>query len=162
MKLFKKDPLHIVPFRSYGTSTHLYAKGRALEDENIDLTKKGFLRMIWIAYKRFGTDLVKNTPLLLTLSDGRKIETQTDDQGYYLVDETMDDMAHLVDEDGILKYDISFIKSMPGRKIRNDNTFEGEILVPSQRAKFGVISDIDDTILHTSLTSRLKWQVVKN
>lgn len=162
MNFLKKDPLHIVPFRSYGTSNHLYAKGRALEDESIDLTKKGFFKMLWIAYKRFGTDLVKNTSLLLTLADGRKIETKTSDQGYYLVDETIDDLAHLVDEAGILKYEISFLEPMPGRILQHDNRFKGEIIIPSQAAKFGVISDIDDTILHTGLTSRLKWQVVKN
>lgn len=162
MKFFKKDPLHIVPFRSYGTSNHLYAKGRALEDEGIDLTKKGFFKMLWIAYKRFGTDLVKNTPLLLTLSDGRKIETKTSDQGYYLVNETVDNLAHLVDEDGVLKYDVSFLEPISGRRIQKNNAFNGEILVPYQSAKFGVISDIDDTIVHTGLTSRLKLQVVKN
>lgn len=162
MNFFKKDPLHIVPFRSYGTSSHLYAKGRALEDESIDLTKKGFFNMLWIAYKRFGTDLVKNTQVLLKLSDGRKLKTKTSDQGYYLIDETVEDMTPLVDKDGILQYQISFLEPMSGRKIQRENMFKGEIIIPSQTAKFGVISDIDDTIIHTGLTSRLKWQVVKN
>src|SRR5690554_6109286 len=45
---------------------------------------------------------------------------------------------------------------------RSGNVFKGEIVIPSETAKFGVISDIDDTILHTGLTSRFKWRVVKN
>ena len=162
MNPFKKDPFQITPFQSYGTASHLYAKGRALEDENIDLSRKGFLPMLWIAYKRFGTDLVKNTPLLLKLPDGRKIETRTDNQGYYLVDQTVDNLLEMVDENGVLKYGISFVEQSPRRKIQNNNNFEGEIIIPSQTAKFGVISDIDDTIIHTGLTSHFKWRVVKN
>ena len=162
MNVLKKDPFQIIPFRSYGTGSHLYAKGRALEDENINLSKKGFIPMLWIAYKRFETDLIKNTSLILTLPDGKKLETRTDNQGYYLVDQTVDNLLEMVNEDGTLKYKISFVEQFPRRKIQNNNDFEGEITIPSATAKFGVISDIDDTIIHTGLTSRFKWQVVKN
>lgn len=162
MSLFKKDPFQIIPFRTYGTSTHLYAKGRALEDENINLSNKGFFPMLWNTYKRFGTDLIKNTPLLLTLQDGRSIETETDNQGYFLIDQTVENLLEMLDDDGFLKYEISFSTKFKRRKIQSDNRFKGEILIPSETAKFGVISDVDDTIIHTGLTSRFKWRVVKN
>ena len=77
---------------SHNSFQNLYAKGRALEDENIDLTKKGFFSMLRIAYKRFGTDLIKNTPLVLTLPNGKNIGAKTDNQGYYLVDQNVDDL----------------------------------------------------------------------
>lgn len=160
--MFKKDPYQIIPFRSYGTSTHLYAKGRALEDENIDLSKRGFFPMLWNTYKRFGTDLIKNTPLLLTLQDGRSIETETDNQGYFLIDQTVENLVEMLDNDGFLKYEISFSTKFKRRKIQSDNKFKGEMLIPFETAKFGVISDVDDTIIHTGLTSRFKWRVVKN
>lgn len=162
MNLFKKDPYKIIPFRSYGTGTHLYAKGRALEDENIDLSKRGFFSMLRIAYKRFGTDLIKNTDLILTLADGRKIDVRTDNQGYFLVNQTVENLLGMIDEDGFMQYEIAFAEEIKDRKIQNDNKFKGEIIIPSNTAKFGVISDVDDTIIHTGLTSRLKWQVVKN
>lgn len=162
MNLFKKDPYKIIPFRSYGTGTHLYAKGRALEDENIDLSKRGFFSMLRIAYKRFGTDLIKNTNLILTLADGRKIDVRTDNQGYFLVNQTVENLLGMIDEDGFMQYEIAFAEEIKDRKIQNDNKFKGEIIIPSNTAKFGVISDVDDTIIHTGLTSRLKWQVVKN
>ncbi len=162
MNPFKKDPFQIIPFRTYGTSTHLYAKGRALEDENIDLSKRGFFQMFWNTYKRFETDLIKNADLLLTLPDGRTIETRTDNQGYYLIDKTVENLLEIVGEDGFLKYEISFSTKFKRRKIQSDNKFKGEILIPCETAKFGVISDVDDTIIHTGLTSRFKWRVVKN
>lgn len=36
MALFKKDPLQIIAFQSYGTDTHFYLRGRALQHESID------------------------------------------------------------------------------------------------------------------------------
>jgi len=162
MNLFKKDPLHINTFRSYGTSTHLYVKGRALEDENIDLSKKGFFNLLWNSYKRFETDLIKNANLTLTLPDGRKFQTKTDNQGYFLIDETVQNLLSLIDINGCLHYEIAFAEDFGGRKIQNDNRFKGEIFIPSEDADFGVISDIDDTIMHTGITSRLKWRVVTN
>ena len=37
MSIFTRDPLQIIPFKTYGTKSHLYIKGRALEDEKINL-----------------------------------------------------------------------------------------------------------------------------
>ena len=162
MNPFKKHLFQIIPFRSYGTATHLYAKGRALVDENIDLSKRGFFPMLWTTYKRFGTDLITNTDLLLTLPEGRTIETRTDNQGYFLIDQTVDNLLEMVDKYGILKYEISFSSKFKRRMIQSDNKFKGEIIIPCENVKFGVISDVDDTIIHTGLTSRFKWEVVKN
>ena len=162
MNFFKKDPLQIITFRSYGTTNHLYVKGRALEDENIDLSKKGFFNLLWNTYKRFDTDLIKNAQLILTLPDGRKIKTKSDDQGYFLIDETIENISQLVDDNGWLKYEISFADNFPNRRIQKNNKFIGEVMITSETAKYGVISDIDDTILHTGLTSQFKWQVAKN
>ncbi len=113
MCLFKKDPLQIITFRSYGTQNHLYVKGRALDDEGINLSKKGFFTLLWNTYKRFDTDLIKNTSLILTLPDGRKIETKSDDQGYFLIDQTIENLESLIDENGWLKYEISFAERVP-------------------------------------------------
>tara|TARA_R110002050_G_scaffold269343_1_gene411709 strand:- start:428 stop:1429 length:1002 start_codon:yes stop_codon:yes gene_type:complete len=162
MGLFKKDPIQIIAFRSYGTANHLYVKGRAFEDENIDLTKKGLFHLLWNSWKRFETDKVTNTKLLLSLPDGRNIETETDSQGYFLIDTTMENLQQLTDKEGWLHYSISFVDEKSGRKIQQNNNFKGEILIPSEDVKFGIVSDIDDTIMHTGLTSIFKWMVVKN
>lgn len=160
--MFKKDPLQIITFHSYGTASHLYVKGRAIEDESIDLSKTGFLNLLWNSWKRFITDKVKNAKLIFTLADGRTIETITDSQGYFLIDTMVENLLPLTDEEGWLHYSISFAEDIPDRKIQQNNKFLGEILIPSEDAKFGVISDIDDTILHTGLTSLFKWAVIKN
>lgn len=162
MLMFKKDPIQIVTFHSYGTANHLYVKGRAIQDEGIDLSKTGFFNLLWNSWKRFETDKVKNAKLLLSLADGRTLETVTDSQGYFLIDATIKNLLPLTDSEGWLHYSISFEETIQGRKIQKNNNFNGEILIPSEDAKYGIISDIDDTILHTGLTSFFKWAVVKN
>lgn len=75
----KKDKLQIIAFQSYGTDSHFYVRGRALEDEEIDLSKKGFFNLLWNTVKRFEVDQIRNTGMALKLSDGRTIAGNTDD-----------------------------------------------------------------------------------
>lgn len=67
MDWFKKDPLQIITFQSYGRSDHFYIRGRALEDENIDLSKRGFLSLLRNTWKRFEADEIPNTRLKIHL-----------------------------------------------------------------------------------------------
>lgn len=158
----KKDKLQIIAFQSYGTSMHFYARGRALEDEEIDLSKKGFLNLLWNTYKRFETDEIRNTPVTLKLSDGRTVHGKTDNLGYYLIDEPLQGLIDITNEEGWLHYEIAYSDTSLKREILRQNRFPGELLIPSINASFGVISDIDDTILHTGVVSSLKWRVVIN
>ncbi len=158
----KKDKLQIITFQTYGTNEHLYTRGRALEDEEINLSEKGFLSLLWNTYKRFETDEIRNTPMTITLADKRIISGRTDNEGYYLIDETLENLRHLANDEGWLSYRISYSDTALKREILHQNQFPGEMLIPSKNADFGVVSDIDDTILHTGVVSSLKWRVVLN
>lgn len=160
LKMLKKDPLQIIPFLTYGTKTHLYLRGRALEDEDIDLSKKGWFSLLVNSWKRFETDEIRNSAIQINISD-TKFDLKTDAEGYYLLDKTSKIKLN-TDIEGWLDYKVKYTDNNLKRKIQQDNTFEGQMLVPSDKAQFGVISDIDDTILHTGVTSRLKWRVVVN
>ncbi|MBC6998539.1 phosphatase domain-containing protein [Cytophaga sp. FL35] len=163
MGLFgKRDKLQIITFQGYGTNTDFYARGRALEDEEIDLSQKGVFNLIWNTYKRFETDEVKNTQVTITLPDGQKIEGKTDGAGYYKIKCNLQDLRTLTNSEGWLAFEISFNDPTLKREILHQNRFPGEMLIPSSKARFGVISDIDDTILHTGVVSSLKWKVIFN
>ncbi len=162
MSWFKKDPLQIIVFQSYGTNSHLYIRGRALEDESIDLQGKHPIKLLINAYKRFDTDEIKNTQLLLKLSDNTVIETKTDDEGYFLVDQKIDNLNTMTNEEGWMSIELSYKDFTKTRVIQLQNRFPGEMLIPSKDKSFGVASDIDDTILHTGLVSTLKWRVLYN
>ncbi len=160
--LGKKDRLQLIAFQAYGTDTHFYARGRALEDESIDLSEKGFLNLLTNTWKRFETDEVKNADIRLTLSDGRTLKGKTDKNGYYKIDTAIENLEDLANEEGWLTYELSYASSDLRREILNQNRFPGEMLIPSATAKFGVASDIDDTILHTGVVSSFKWRVILN
>ncbi|WP_289041558.1 phosphatase domain-containing protein [uncultured Zobellia sp.] len=163
MGLFgKKDKLQIMAFQGYGTNSHFYARGRALEDEEIDLSKKGFFNLIWNSYKRFETDEIRNTCVRVKLPDGRTLTGKTDGRGYYTFDEPQNNLEELTNGEGWLNYEISYSDSALRREVLHQNKFPGELLIPSATAQFGVISDIDDTILHTGVVSSLKWKVIVN
>ena len=163
MGLFgKKDKLQIINFQSYGTDTHLYVRGRALEDENIDLAHKGMFRLFWNSFKRFETDEVKYTKLRLTLPDNKVFYTETDKDGYYKFDIKTSNLLRLANSEGWLTFELAFEAGNLKREISRENRFSGEVLIPGNEVDFGVISDIDDTILQTGVVSLLKWRVVIN
>lgn len=162
MSIFTRDPLQIIPFKSYGTNNHLYIKGRALEDENIDLEKRGFWNILKNTWKRFESDEIKNTPLLINLPNATTIETITDNDGYFLVDKQVNNLSNYTMENEWLPFTVSYSKTDFKNKINNNNLFKGEVLIPSKKAEFGIISDIDDTILHTGVVSKLKWKLLVN
>ncbi|MDP5061048.1 MAG: DUF2183 domain-containing protein [Maribacter sp.] len=162
MGIFKKDKLQIINFQSYGSTSRLYVRGRAIEDENIDLDQKGIFNLMKNAWKRFETDEIKNAPLKITFSNGDTVNGTTDEDGYYLIDENIAGLQKLANEEGWVTFEISFTNANLKREIILQNRFPGEMLIPNENAKFGVISDIDDTILHTGVVSSLKWKVILN
>ncbi|MDX1463329.1 MAG: phosphatase domain-containing protein [Marinirhabdus sp.] len=162
MKLFKDDPLQIIPFQSYGDTDHFYIRGRALEDENIDLSKRGFFSLLKNTWKRFETDEIPHTKLRVTFPDTSVLYSNSDHKGYFKIKKDKSGLASMTNSEGWLQYEMSFEDTFPGRIIQNKNCFGGEMLIPSQNSSFGVISDIDDTILHTGVTSRLKWKLIFN
>lgn len=162
MGIFKKDKLQIINFQSYGSNSRLYVRGRAIEDENIDLDQKGIFNLMKNTWKRFETDEIKNAPLKITFSNGETVNGTTDGDGYYLIDENISGLQKLANKEGWVTFDLSFTKANLKREIILQNRFPGEMLIPNENAKFGVISDIDDTILHTGVVSSLKWKVILN
>jgi len=160
--VFKKDPLQVITFQSYGTDTHFYMRGRALEDETINLEQKGLFGLFINSWKRFESDEIKHTALSIKLSNGTILKAITDDHGYFKIDEQVEGLEALVNADGWLNFEVSYNDVKIKRRIQNSNRFPGELLIPSMQADYGVISDIDDTIIHTGVVSTLKWKVLFN
>lgn len=158
----KADPIQIDGYQSYGTSNHLYLIGRALENEGVNLKKTGFLSAFKNAYKQFASDELGHTKLRITLPDDRVFYTTTDAEGYFKVDEKVEGLGALKNSQGWVQFIISFDDVHKDVKVMGENQFPCEMLIPSETAEYGVISDVDDTILHTGVASLLKWRVIVN
>lgn len=162
MGLFQKDKLQIICFRGYGTTNRLYLRGRALEDERIDLEKKGFFTLVLNTWKRFETDEIKYCRIQFKTGERIVLETQTDNNGYYLLNVSVERLSNYANVDGWLPIEVSFIADDFKGRVNNNNSFKGEMLIPCDATDYGIISDIDDTILHTGVVSSLKWRVLVN
>ena len=162
MSWLKKDPLQIIAFQSYGTDTHFYLRGRALQDESIDLEQGGFFRLLINTWKRMETDKVKHVDINIKLPNGIILNTKSDKKGYFKVEANLQGLKTLANKEGWLACEVSYNNINIKRNIQNSNCFPAEILIPSTKATFGVVSDIDDTILHTGVVSTLKWRLLYN
>jgi phosphatidate phosphatase APP1 len=145
------DLLQIVTYRTYGTSTRLYIKGRVLKDKGIlkPTDKDTMLKNLISMYKRFTTDEVPSAKLKVKFR-GHEHFALTDDEGYFVLELTskgleQDDLWHTIDVE-LVDAPYSFSKNI--RSAAN-------ILIPPHDAEYGIISDIDDTIVKTSATDLL-------
>ena len=148
-RLKLNDPLQIVTYRSSGTLNRLYIKGRILEDKNISTAteRDTILDNLINMYHRFQSDEVPGAELLVKFQN-QEYTIITDDEGYFMLNLApekpieWEDMWHEIEIE-LVKAPIAFL---PGLKEFS------EVLVPPLDAEYGIISDIDDTIIQTSAT----------
>ncbi|WP_037373716.1 App1 family protein [Salinimicrobium xinjiangense] len=162
--LTAKPEVKLATYHSYGTASHLYLLGRAIDDDKLQMHKdQSFLRTLANTYKQFDSYEIPGAEVALLLPNGEVLKTETNAAGYFLFDKTISlNLRDYADDEGWVKLHVSFAGEVPNSIITNGNNFEAELLIPPKKASFGVISDIDDTILHTGVTSFLKWRLIKN
>lgn len=161
--MFRKKPLRINAYRGYGSENLFRASGRALEDENINFSANlNTFKTLRNIYKQLESDEIKNAHLTIKLSDGHTFEVMTDSEGYYHFSESIKDLYDLTDKEGWVSYSVSYSDGYTTKSISSNNAFASQMLIPSHQAEYGIISDIDDTILHTGVASLFKWRVIAN
>jgi phosphatidate phosphatase APP1 len=152
-KLNMFGPLHIVTYRSYGTPNRLYVKGRVLVDKKIKLSEADdtLWENILNMYKRFNSREIPGARVELQLED-QQHEITTDVEGYFVMNLApekpleLDDIWHMID----VKLTESPVE------FEGDVTAKAYVLVPPPDAEYGIISDIDDTIVRTGATNLLQ------
>lgn len=162
--LTAKAEVRLATYFSYGTASHLYLLGRALDDDRLKMFEdQSLFYTLKNTYKQFDSDEIAGAEVVLRLPDQTGITTVTNEEGYFLFDKSAPiDLKKFADEEGWVPLSVSFGKEMKNKIITNDNDFKAEMLIPPVSSRFGIISDIDDTILHTGVTSFLKWRVLHN
>ena len=145
--------LLIMPFIGYGTSETLFIKGRVLRDKNISepMETTSTLTNLIDTYKRFQSDEIPRATVRAHFGDYSR-EAITNEEGFFELAlqpgplPVSDDHTYLIDLE---------ITDYPG-KARNpveptEFKAQGQVIVPPASAQFGVISDIDDTILMSNV-----------
>lgn len=138
-------PLHIAAYRGYGDGTAIELMGRVLAERpgNGPLEGAGWWDNLLDTWRRFESDEVPGAPVRARF--GRhEVEVTSDHEGYYAATvpgsgppTTLWEDATVMLADGTLTTPQPVLRILP-------------------EARIGIISDIDDTILHSGITN---WKV---
>lgn len=144
-------PAMAIPFRGFGSGDRIWLQGRVLRDRRIVVKPQDSIwRNLYNNYKRFGTLKIPGALLDITLGKNN-FQVITNARGYYSFQGTLPHPL-IPGSNQWANCDIHLLGNL-GEVF--DYRCSGEILFP-QNPDFGIISDIDDTILKTGLTSLLK------
>jgi phosphatidate phosphatase APP1 len=146
-------PLQVVTYRGYGKDGTAVVRGRVLEASVLerslpaDSRWRSFRRML----RRFNSREVPQASVRASCATAQ-VSGATDDEGYFEMALTLP----ATQPDGGAWYDGEVeVVAVPVRGFQPARATL-QLLVPPATAELGVISDIDDTVLQTHVTQKLK------
>lgn len=157
-RLGRRDPIQILPYRGFGTQEVLYLKGRVLEDKGIKTASErdSFWDNLMNMYRRFNS---KEIPFAQVIAAFKDVEQRVvaDQEGFF---DVWIELSESLPSDR-LWHKVKLKLLEPQRAGMEAVEAEGDVLVPPPSAEFGVISDIDDTVLYTNATNwfKMAWTV---
>lgn len=151
-------PVFVANYTGYGRADYLHLTGRVLRDKAVSRTERdGLLRNVVNNFKRFNSREIPGAEVEVTWQ-GNTFKTTTDAEGYFKIEEHFAAPYPLDTNAGPWQEAKISVVSIPGKTSVDYHTFT-RVSVP-QQAEFGIISDIDDTVLQTDVTSRLKLRTM--
>ncbi|MGB1206332.1 MAG: App1 family protein [Chitinophagales bacterium] len=146
-------PLMIMPYRGYGNKNFVNCRGRLLKDKGIDSNiNHSTWQNLKNSYKRFESDEISSGILNLNFQ-GLDYELVTNKEGYFLLQREIEkDIEY--HEKMWHKTHLTLLEA--AENFETEVTAEGEIMFPAEDADFGVISDLDDTLIQTNVISKIR------
>ncbi|MCD2516420.1 DUF2183 domain-containing protein [Massilia sp. G4R7] len=147
--------LMAVPYLGFGNGRRIWLKGRLLDEIGFreqTVADSGWANLVAL-YQRLESDEVADARVVASLG-GTSAETRTDDGGYFSFDlELGSELAP-----GRHRVELCFPDNIQadGQPLRA----HAEAIVPAATARFGIISDIDDTVLWTNVTNKLNMALM--
>lgn len=151
----KMRPAVIRPYVGYGTTERLFLRGRVIEDPRIGGVSPAASRIqnLSTMLKRYLSDEIPRAVVRARHGEHERL-IETDDEGYFEI--SMPGLPPPVGQvdTGWRSIELELVEPAPadGKPVRA----QGKVLVPSADASFGVISDIDDTIVKTGATNLMR------
>lgn len=147
VKLMADGKVHIHPYNGMGNSERIFMRGRVLRDKEIPKPKSedSYVRNLLNMWQHVTSDEIPNVRVKATLGTKSQIFT-TDDEGYFLVE-----MENPGLDPTQLWHPLEL--ELVDRPDQLPVEATAQILIPKADAKFGIISDIDDTVLQSKATS---------
>ncbi|GAB4015016.1 App1 family protein [Spirosoma koreense] len=161
-RLDSEKPYRIIYYRGFGSPTSVWLKGRVLRQQ--DLSTPSDNDTLWqnllATYERFGSEEVGGVTVRIE-AFGQAYSTITDPEGYF--DLTINPPDNLPPGRAWfpVRYSLEGI-SQPateltiGQAAGQSVSKDGYLMIAPPYSQFGVISDIDDTVLVTDATNLLQ------
>jgi phosphatidate phosphatase APP1 len=149
-----RDPIQIVGYRGYGTSGRALVLGRVLQDENVrapDASQSRWRNLI-ASLRRIESDplpFARVRARLAAAAQAAPTEIVADDEGF------LRHWLHVPEplgSPGWHSIDLHLADAPNDKPVRSTT----RILTPAPTATFGVVSDMDDTVLQSEVTSFLR------
>ncbi|CAN5647530.1 App1 family protein [soil metagenome] len=148
---FGTDQLIAFPYLTYGRADRIWIMGRVLEVNNIQPARDdaSLWENLTNAYRRFESDEVPHARVRVCF-DQTDLELEADDEGYFeawLPVRPSLPVGHAYVQTAKVELLAPIRGDVPAVQAT------ASIVVPGSDAQFGVISDVDDTVLQTGATS---------
>ena len=144
-----RDPYMIAGYRTYGSATRVLVRGRAMEDEGVRSAgdEDSVWRNLLNSYRRIESDPLPHARVRATVA-GTSAELTADDEGFF---SGWLDLPRALESNGWVPVELELLAptSGTGAPVRAG----AEALLAPPSARFMVISDIDDTVLQSHVTS---------
>ncbi|MFM8450662.1 MAG: App1 family protein [Haliscomenobacter sp.] len=151
-------PIKIATYRGFGRSDRIFLQGRVFIKKSIrNKPLQSAWQQLLDSYHRLNSSELPRAHLRIRF-ENHLLETFTDANGYFTLEEDIHPPLSQTVKHWISVH-IELLSTPWGALPAKAST---KILIPPPQADFGVITDIDDTIIHTGVTSLLKWEVVFN
>ncbi len=145
-------PVYILPYRSYGVADQLSVMGRVIEQRTTILTEDDdtWWDNLVNMYRRFASHEIAGVQLRIRYGDDH-VDTVSDAEGYFRAKLPLTPPLQFPGW-----FNVNVALTTPAAFGKVEVTAEAEVLIPPSDTSFGVISDIDDTVVLTHATSLLK------
>ena len=146
-------PFEIMPYRGYGTRSRVLVHGRVIESRDIaaPTERDSLWRNLVNTYKRIDSDPLPGARVHVRLGDHER-EVVADEEGFFR--EWFDFPSPLEGDDLWREADVRL--QSPARAGDSEIVCKAPIRVAIGTETFGVISDLDDTVIQSRITSFLQ------
>lgn len=150
-RIGRTDHPHILPYRGYGNDSRIIVMGRALRDPGLTEAAPGdhWSRNLINSYKRLESDELSGAKVRATFTACNQ-EIVADDEGFFRA--TLP-LTTPPPPDAGYWHDVALELVEPRVVDGPQPTAIAQTLVPPRDAEFGIISDLDDTVIQTGATS---------
>ena len=146
------DPFEVLAYRGYGNATRAHVYGRAVEVRNVSATtdSDSTLRNLLNTYRRADSDPLPFATVTVEYA-GVSTTLKADDEGFF---NGWIDLDKPIEGDEEWNEYKAYLAPVHSEAHIGESV--AEILVPPTSARFGVISDIDDTVIQSRVSNFLQ------